>query len=110
MATETPTTTAAAARPRSAPTSRATASAAVVQARAATKVYGSGETAVHALDGVSIGLAAGRFTAVMGPSGSGKSTLMHCLAGLDTLSSGQVLIDGTDLGALSERQLTKLRR
>ena len=76
----------------------------------AVKVYGSGTTEVRALDGVTVELDAGRFTAIMGPSGSGKSTLMHCLAGLDTLTSGQVVVDGTDLSTLSEKQLTELRR
>src|SRR5262245_5522210 len=75
-----------------------------------TKVYGSGYTAVLALDEVDVGFERGRFTAVMGPSGSGKSTLMHCVAGLDTLTSGQVYIGDTDLSTLSERQLTQLRR
>jgi putative ABC transport system ATP-binding protein len=76
----------------------------------ATKVYGEGDTAVVALDDVSVEFPAERFTAIMGPSGSGKSTLMHCVAGLDTLSSGQVYVAGVDLGTLSERELTKLRR
>jgi putative ABC transport system ATP-binding protein len=76
----------------------------------AVKVYGRGSTEVRALDGVSVGLPAGRFTAVMGPSGSGKSTLMHCLAGLDTLTSGHVWLGDVELGSLSDRQLTKLRR
>jgi putative ABC transport system ATP-binding protein len=76
----------------------------------ATKVYGAGDAAVHALDGVSVGFPAGRFTAIMGPSGSGKSTLMHCAAGLDTLSSGAAYIGGTELGSLGDRQLTLLRR
>jgi putative ABC transport system ATP-binding protein len=76
----------------------------------AVKVYGSGTTEVRALDGVSVDLEAGRFTAIMGPSGSGKSTLMHCLAGLDTLTSGHVMIGDTDLSSLSEKQLTVLRR
>ena len=76
----------------------------------ASKIYGSGETAVRALDGLSVDLAAGEFTAIMGPSGSGKSTLMHCLAGLDTLSSGKVFVGDTDIGKLSERALTLLRR
>ena len=76
----------------------------------AVKTYGSGPTAVRALDCVSLDVPAGRFLAVMGPSGSGKSTLMHCLAGLDTLSSGQVLIGDTDLGTLKDKQLTRLRR
>jgi putative ABC transport system ATP-binding protein len=73
-------------------------------------VYGAGETAVAALDDVTLDLPAGRFTAIMGPSGSGKSTLMHCLAGLDTLTSGQVLIGGTDLASLSDKERTILRR
>lgn len=76
----------------------------------AVKVYGSGDTAVRALDGVSVGFPAGRFTAIMGPSGSGKSTLMHCAAGLDTLTSGTAHIGDTDLGALDDRRLTLLRR
>ncbi len=76
----------------------------------AVKDYGRGGTVVRALDGVSVDIPAGRFTAIMGPSGSGKSTLMHCLAGLDTLSSGKVLLGDVDLGALSDAQLTKLRR
>jgi putative ABC transport system ATP-binding protein len=81
-----------------------------VRAEQAVKVYGKGDTAVRALDGVSLALPAGRFTAIMGPSGSGKSTLMHCLAGLDTLTSGRVFIGEVDLGQLSEKQLTRLRR
>jgi putative ABC transport system ATP-binding protein len=76
----------------------------------ATKVYGEGDTAVVALDDVSVEFPAERFTAIMGPSGSGKSTLMHCVAGLDTLTSGQVYVAGIDLGTLSERELTRLRR
>ncbi|WP_447035969.1 ABC transporter ATP-binding protein [Streptomyces sp. DSM 118878] len=76
----------------------------------AVKVYGSGDTSVRALDGVSIGFPAGRFTAIMGPSGSGKSTLMHCAAGLDTLTSGAAFIGDTELGTLDDRRLTLLRR
>jgi putative ABC transport system ATP-binding protein len=76
----------------------------------ATKVYGEGDTEVRALDDVSVELPAEQFTAIMGPSGSGKSTLMHCVAGLDTLTSGRVFVEGVDLVDLSERQLTHLRR
>jgi putative ABC transport system ATP-binding protein len=76
----------------------------------AVKVYGSGSSAVRALDGVTVSFAAGALTAIMGPSGSGKSTLMHVLAGLDTLTSGYVHLGGTELGSLRERQLTELRR
>ena len=76
----------------------------------AVKVYGRGEAQVRALDGVTVGFATGRFTAIMGPSGSGKSTLMHCLAGLDTLTEGSVRVGGTDLSTLKDRQLTRLRR
>ena len=76
----------------------------------ASKTYGSGETTVHALNELSVDLLSGEFTAIMGPSGSGKSTLMHCLAGLDTLSSGTVYIGETDVSQLSERALTLLRR
>jgi putative ABC transport system ATP-binding protein len=79
-------------------------------ARGLTKAYGSGETAVLALDAVDVDIARGRFTAVMGPSGSGKSTLMHCLAGLDTVSSGRVWLGGTEITGLKERELTRLRR
>ncbi|MEU3252556.1 ABC transporter ATP-binding protein [Streptomyces sp. NPDC006997] len=89
-----------------APTSPGTA-ARVVDA---VKLYGTGDTAVRALDGVSVGFPAGRLTAIMGPSGSGKSTLMHCAAGLDTLTSGSAHIGDTELGALDDRRLTLLRR
>ncbi|MFC7484255.1 ABC transporter ATP-binding protein [Luedemannella flava] len=81
-----------------------------VRLRAVRKVYGTGERAVVALDGLTADFANGTFTAVMGPSGSGKSTLLHCAAGLERPDGGQVLIDGTDLGPLSERRLTVLRR
>ncbi len=76
----------------------------------AVKVYGEGDNEVRALDDVTIGFAAGEFTAIMGPSGSGKSTLMHAAAGLDRLSSGSAHIGGTDLSTLSDRELTTMRR
>jgi putative ABC transport system ATP-binding protein len=76
----------------------------------ATKIYGQGDTSVHALDGITVSFEHQRFTAIMGPSGSGKSTLMHCVAGLDNLTGGQVFIGDTELGTLSEKQLTILRR
>jgi putative ABC transport system ATP-binding protein len=74
------------------------------------KSYGSGQAVVQALAGVSVTFERGRFTAVMGPSGSGKSTLMHCLAGLDRPTSGQVLVGGQDIGTLNDGGLTRLRR
>ena len=76
----------------------------------AVKVYGRGETAVFALDRVTVSFTTGEFTAIMGPSGSGKSTLLHCLAGLDTLSSGHAYVGHADLSTLSDRELTILRR
>ncbi|WP_454925488.1 ABC transporter ATP-binding protein, partial [Actinomyces gerencseriae] len=82
----------------------------VVEARDLTKVYGSGEARVAALDGVSLTVSRGQFVAVMGPSGSGKSTLLHCLAGLDTPASGHVLIAGRDLAGMNDKQLTAVRR
>jgi putative ABC transport system ATP-binding protein len=84
--------------------------AAVARTEHATKVYGSGETAVRAINDVTVEFAAGRFTAIMGPSGSGKSTLMHCAAGLDSLTSGEVFVGDIALGSLSDRELTLLRR
>jgi putative ABC transport system ATP-binding protein len=74
------------------------------------KVYGRGDTTVRALDGVTLAFGERRFTAIMGPSGSGKSTLMHCLAGLDRLTEGRVLIGEVDLGTLDDKSLTELRR
>jgi putative ABC transport system ATP-binding protein len=76
----------------------------------ATKVYGKGATQVRALDGVTLDFASGQFSAIMGPSGSGKSTLVHCVAGLDTLTSGQVRVGGIDLTRLDDKHLTLLRR
>ena len=80
------------------------------RAVSATKIYGRGDTEVRALDDVTVGFEPGRFAAIMGPSGSGKSTLMHCLAGLDTLTSGEVFIGDTALSPLPEKALTLLRR
>jgi putative ABC transport system ATP-binding protein len=76
----------------------------------ARKIYGIGDAAVHALDGVTVSFEPGRFTAIMGPSGSGKSTLLHCLAGLDSLTDGAVFIGDTYLADLPDKQLTELRR
>ncbi len=84
-----------------------TVAARVVDAR---RTFGAGGTSVHALDGVTVGFPAGAFTAIMGPSGSGKSTLMHCMAGLDTLTSGQAYVGETDLATLTDRERTILRR
>jgi putative ABC transport system ATP-binding protein len=81
-----------------------------VAARALTRRYGDGESAVDALRGVSLAVPAGQFTAVMGPSGSGKSTLMHLLAGLDRPTAGTVHIGGEEISSLPDRRLTKLRR
>ena len=81
-----------------------------VFARDLVKTYGSGATAVRALDGVTVGFGQGEFTAIMGPSGSGKSTLMHCLAGLDTATAGSVQIGGVELTELNDKALTLLRR
>lgn len=75
-----------------------------------TKTYGDGQAAVHALNGATAEFARGDFTAIMGPSGSGKSTLLHCIAGLDTLTSGTAYIGDVDLASLSDRNLTLLRR
>jgi putative ABC transport system ATP-binding protein len=83
---------------------------AAVTATAVTRRYGDGESAVDALRGVSLEVPTGQFTAVMGPSGSGKSTLMHLLAGLDTPTSGRVVVGGEDITAMSDRKLTRLRR
>ena len=76
----------------------------------AVKIYGSGQTEVRALDGVNVEFERGKLSAIMGPSGSGKSTLMHCMAGLDDLTSGEVFIGNVKLGELSERSMTLLRR
>src|SRR5690606_33424678 len=75
-----------------------------------TKTYGSGDALVRALDGVTLDLAAGEFTAVMGPSGSGKSTLMHCCAALDAADAGQVFLGDVELTGLKDKELTRVRR
>ncbi|TVL93864.1 ABC transporter ATP-binding protein [Streptomyces sp. SAJ15] len=84
--------------------------AVAARARQVVKAYGSGETRVVALDRVDVDIARGQFTAIMGPSGSGKSTLMHCLAGLDTVTSGHIYIDETEITGLKDKKLTQLRR
>ncbi len=81
-----------------------------VRARGLSKVYGTGEAAVHAVRSVDVDFAAGEFTAIMGPSGSGKSTLMHLLAGLDSATDGRAYLGDTDLTALDDTGLTRLRR
>ena len=93
-----------------APVAVAEGAAMAAQAIDLRKVYGSGEAEVRALDGVSVRFPRGEFTAIMGPSGSGKSTLMHCVAGLDTVTSGRVLIGDVDLSTLDDKWLTLLRR
>ncbi|MFE2430946.1 ABC transporter ATP-binding protein [Streptomyces sp. NPDC059373] len=85
-------------------------SATAASARQVTKAYGSGETRVVALDAVDVDIERSRFTAIMGPSGSGKSTLMHCLAGLDTVTSGHIRIGDIEITQLKDRKLTQLRR
>ncbi|WP_030994120.1 MULTISPECIES: ABC transporter ATP-binding protein [unclassified Streptomyces] len=82
----------------------------VITATSLVKTYRQGTLHVRALDGVSVGIERARFTAVVGPSGSGKSTLMHCVAGLDTVTSGRIVLDGTELTGLSDRALTRVRR
>lgn len=88
----------------------ATGARAAARAVGATKIYGQGEAEVRALDGVDVEFAPGAFTAIMGPSGSGKSTLMQCMAGLDRLTSGEAWIGDVELGGLSEKHLTNVRR
>jgi len=85
-------------------------SAPAARAEAASKVYGSGDTEVHALRDVDVQFDQGAFTAIMGPSGSGKSTLMHCMAGLDRLTSGEAYVGETAISSLNDKQLTELRR
>jgi len=92
------------------PTGETSRSGVAASAKGLTKVYGSDEAQVRALDGVTVDLMSGEFTAIMGPSGSGKSTLMHCLAALDTPTSGDAVVDGTGLAGLKDKALTTLRR
>ena len=82
----------------------------IVRLQGVSKIYGSGDAQVRALDDVSIGFGVGEFTAIMGPSGSGKSTMMHILAGLDAPTSGRVFVEDTDITTLKDTALTKLRR
>jgi len=85
-------------------------STAAARAVKASKIYGGGDTQVHALDAIDVEFERAAYTAIMGPSGSGKSTLLHCLAGLDRLTSGQVFLGDIDISSLSEKELTKVRR
>jgi putative ABC transport system ATP-binding protein len=94
----------------SAVTSEPVAGTVAVRAEEVTKIYGTGEAAVRALNDVTVEFAAGRYTAIMGPSGSGKSTLLHCLAGLDRVTAGRVLLGDVDVTACSEKELTIVRR
>lgn len=91
-------------------TTSASTSNIAASAHGATKIYGDGDTRVVALNAVDVHFAAGQFTAIMGPSGSGKSTLMHCMAGLDRLTDGQVIVGNSDISEASEKELTQLRR
>ena len=96
--------------PTSAPTERQHVASPAARVMGLTKVYGRGDTRVVALDAVSLDLARGEFTAIMGPSGSGKSTLMHCAAGLDSATSGEVYVGDVDITRLKDKALTTLRR
>ena len=96
--------------PPTPPTPTAVSSSAAAQAVNAVKIYGRGDTEVHALENVSVSFERGAFTAIMGPSGSGKSTLMQCMAGLDRLTSGEAFINGVPLSSLNDKALTELRR
>lgn len=96
--------------PPTPPASLAESSTPAAQAVNAVKTYGRDDTEVRALDGVTIGFAHGKFSAIMGPSGSGKSTLLHCLAGLDRLTSGSMLLGDIDISSLTEAALTTVRR
>lgn len=93
-----------------APAAAQASASSIVRLQGVSKIYGSGDAQVRALDDVSVGFGAGEFTAIMGPSGSGKSTMMHILAGLDAPTSGRVFVEDTDITALKDTALTKLRR
>lgn len=97
-------------RPSAPEASPASGTSSAVQARGLVKTYGTGEAAVTPLDGLSLDIDSARFTAIMGPSGSGKSTLMHVLAGLDTVDAGSIRLGDRELTAMSEKQLTRIRR
>ena len=94
----------------SAVTSEPAAGTVAARAEEVTKIYGIGDTAVRALNNITVEFVAGRYTAIMGPSGSGKSTLLHCLAGLDRVTAGRVLLGDIDVTACSEKELTIVRR
>jgi putative ABC transport system ATP-binding protein len=94
----------------SAVASQPAAATTAVRAEEVTKIYGVGEAAVRALNNISVEFAAGHYTAIMGPSGSGKSTLLHCLAGLDRVTAGRVVLGDIDITAVSEKELTLVRR
>ena len=94
----------------SAVASQAAATTLAARAEEVTKIYGVGEAAVRALNNITVDFAAARYTAIMGPSGSGKSTLLHCLAGLDRVTAGRVLLGNIDITAVSEKELTIVRR
>ena len=96
--------------PITAPAAAQAPASSIVRLQGVSKIYGSGDAQVRALDDVSVGFGAGEFTAIMGPSGSGKSTMMHILAGLDAPTSGHVFVEDTDITALKDTALTKLRR
>ena len=93
-----------------APAAAQASASSIVRLQGVSKIYGSGDAQVRALDDVSVGFGAGEFTAIMGPSGSGKSTMMHILAGLDAPTSGHVFVEDTDITTLKDTALTKLRR
>ncbi|HEV3136144.1 MAG TPA: ATP-binding cassette domain-containing protein, partial [Acidimicrobiia bacterium] len=94
----------------SAVASQPAATTVAIRAEEVTKIYGVGEAAVRALNNITVEFAAGHYTAIMGPSGSGKSTLLHCLAGLDRVTAGRILLGDIEITAISEKELTVVRR